>query len=75
MGPRAGLDGKSCLHRDSIPDRPARIQSLYQLSYPAHLYYVKILNIIHVFMCNKILHMLSLNLHQRKKERKKERNK
>jgi len=23
-------------HRDSIPDRPARSQSLYQLSYPVH---------------------------------------
>ena len=30
--------GKSCPHRDSIPDRPARSQSLYRLSYPAHLY-------------------------------------
>ena len=26
--------GKSPLHRDSIPDRLARSQSLYQLSYP-----------------------------------------
>ena len=26
--------GKSRPHRDSIPDRPARIQSLYLLSYP-----------------------------------------
>ena len=31
------MDGKSRLHRDSIPDRPARSQSLYQLSYPAHI--------------------------------------
>ena len=23
-------------HRDSIPDRPVRSQSLYRLSYPAH---------------------------------------
>ena len=29
--------GKSRPHRDSIPDRPARSQSLYRLSYPAHL--------------------------------------
>ena len=29
--------GKSRPHRDSIPDRPVRSQSLYQLSYPAHL--------------------------------------
>ena len=37
MGPRAGLDGrKISSHRDSIPDRPARSQSLYRLSYPAH---------------------------------------
>jgi len=27
---------KSRPHRDSIPYRPARSQSLYQLSYPAH---------------------------------------
>ena len=29
--------GKSRPHRDSIPDRPARSQSLYRLSYPAHV--------------------------------------
>ena len=28
--------GKSLPHRDSIPDRPARSQSLYRLSYPPH---------------------------------------
>ena len=28
--------GKSCPHRDSIPNRPASSQSLYRLSYPAH---------------------------------------
>ena len=28
--------GKSRSHRDSIPDRPARSQSIYRLSYPAH---------------------------------------
>jgi len=28
--------GKSRPHRDSIPERTARSQSLYQLSYPAH---------------------------------------
>ena len=28
--------GKTRPHRDSIPDRPARSQSLYQLSCPAH---------------------------------------
>ena len=30
--------GKSRPHRDSIPDRPGRSQSLYRLSYPAHIY-------------------------------------
>ena len=35
MGPSAGLAaGKSHPHRDSIPDRPACIQSLCRLSYP-----------------------------------------
>jgi len=29
--------GRSRPHRDSIPDRPARSQSPYRLSYPAHL--------------------------------------
>ena len=31
--------GKSRPHRESIPDRPARGQSLYRLSYPAHYIY------------------------------------
>ena len=30
--------GKSRPHRDSIPDLPARSQSLYRLSYPVHRY-------------------------------------
>ena len=29
--------GKSRPHRDSIPDRPARNQSLYRMSYRAHM--------------------------------------
>jgi len=29
--------GKSRPHRDSIPDRPARSQSLHRLSYPTHV--------------------------------------
>ena len=29
--------GKARPHRDSIPDRPARSQSLYRLSYPSHI--------------------------------------
>jgi len=38
LGGPVWTDGKSRPHRDSIPDRPARSQFLYQLSYPAHLY-------------------------------------
>jgi hypothetical protein len=36
VGPRANLDeyGKSRLHRDLIPHRPDRSESLYRLSYP-----------------------------------------
>jgi len=34
----ARTGGKYRPHRDSIPDRPARSQSLYRLSYPAHLH-------------------------------------
>jgi len=30
------MSGKYRPHRDSIPDRSARSQSLYRLSYPAH---------------------------------------
>ena len=38
MGPRAGWTGRnSRLYQDSIPDRPASSQSLYRLSYPAHI--------------------------------------
>jgi len=33
-------DGKFRPHRDSIPDRPARSQSLYRLSYPADIYII-----------------------------------
>ena len=32
----AWMGRKSRRHQDSIPDRPARSQSLYRLSYPAH---------------------------------------
>jgi hypothetical protein len=43
VGPRAGLDrcGKSRPRQDSIPDRPARSQSLYRLRYPAHVLFPK----------------------------------
>jgi len=39
LGGSQGRSGRSenlAPHRDSIPDRPARSQSLYRLSYPAH---------------------------------------
>jgi hypothetical protein len=38
--------GKSHPHQDSIPDLPARSQSLYRLSYPAHPIIIIILIII-----------------------------
>ena len=38
--------GKSRPHRDSIPDRPARSQSLYRVSYPAHkVIFISIINV------------------------------
>ena len=42
VGPRASLDrcGKTRPHRDSIPDRPARSQSVYRLSYLAHVFFL-----------------------------------
>ena len=42
---RCGRAGKSRLHRDSIPDRPVRSQSLYLLSYRAHLFINKRKNV------------------------------
>ena len=44
--------GKSRPHRDSIPDRPARSQSLYRLSYPTHYSYFQV----------KVLYFLSPQL-------------
>ena len=35
-------DGKSRPHRDSIPDRPARSQLLYRMSYPAHMVFIAV---------------------------------
>jgi len=47
--PGPGLaDGKSHSHRDSIPDRPARSQSLCRLSYPNHSWTNKGLNTINM---------------------------
>ena len=49
-------DGKSRTHRDSIPDPPAHSQSLYRLSYPAHIY-------IYIYNSDRILslHLLWTN--------------
>jgi hypothetical protein len=47
VGPRAGLDG--CGNSRS-PDRPARSQSLYRLSYPAHIL-IDYFNIYCTFRC------------------------
>ena len=38
--------GKTRPHRDSIPDCPAHSQSLYRLSYPAHIYIY-----IYIYIC------------------------
>jgi len=45
--------GKSRPHRDLIPDRPARSQSPYRLSYPAH---------IELYVLCRNVHTLSLSL-------------
>ena len=44
VGLRVGLDWyrKSCPHRESIPDRPTRSESLHQLSYPGPYIYIYI---------------------------------
>ena len=42
------MGGKSHLHRDLIPDCPARSQSLYRLSYPAHILYIYIYTHTHI---------------------------
>jgi len=43
-------DGKSRPHRDSFPDRPARSQSVYRLSYRAHVLPSSNSKLLHV--CN-----------------------
>ena len=42
---------KSRPQRDSIPDRPARSQSLYRLSYPAHTAGWVIVNLTNIAYC------------------------
>ena len=57
MGPRASLDkrGKSRPPRwDSIPDRPARSQLLYRLSYRDHKYIYIVIKMCETFVFSKI---------------------
>jgi len=55
--------GKSRPNRDSIPDRPARSQSLYRLSYPVHvlivLYFIK----YSIFPYSNIINLLQVMLY------------
>jgi hypothetical protein len=57
VGPRAGMDGEKS-RRTGIraPDRPARSQSLYRLSYPAKI------EVSLVETVAKVLFMLRLNV-------------
>ena len=53
--PKASLDGcgKPRPHRDSNPDRPARSESLYRLSYTGSIYIIYI-RIIYIYTgCNR----------------------
>ena len=49
--------GKSRPHRDSNPDRPARSQSLYRLSYPAHTNILNNIFIRRTIYCSSISYM------------------
>ena len=63
MGPRASLDrrGKSRPTGIRFPDRPARSQSLYRLSYPTHNF-VRLLVKIQVEEHNKLSNYVYLSL-------------
>ena len=67
VGPRAGLDGRKISpHRHSIPDRPARNQSLYRLSYPAHVcVYIYIYVCVCVCVCMCVCRYLFQHLAQK----------
>jgi hypothetical protein len=56
VGPRADLDmrEKSCLTGIRSPDRPARSQSLYQLSYPANISVLLVFKILFTTLANII---------------------
>jgi len=64
VGSRAGLDGRKILLPTGIqfPDRPARSQSLYRLSYPAHKYIHMYLHIyIHTYMLAHIYYKTKIS--------------
>ena len=76
MGHRTGLNrcGKSPSHRDSFPNRPARSESLYRLSYPDHfdtflyllLYTIQIYSVLEelyrLCACNSLDGFISSNV-------------
>ena len=56
--------GKSRPHQDSIPDRPARSQSLYRLSYPDHTHTHKHTHThthIYIYICLHVEYKLFLS--------------
>ena len=67
---RVWTDGKSRPHWDSIPDRPARSQSLYRLSYRAHKFHFydlknfkfKFSETFLTFLRNKVLAVVPVEL-------------
>ena len=57
--------GKSRPHRDLIPEHPARIQSLYRLSYPEPLWFFKTeqksqANYFNIYVCLQCIAILGL---------------
>ena len=49
--------GKSCPHRNSIPDRPARSQSLHGLSYSTHIKDITRTNCVDGNLFPSLLHL------------------
>ena len=56
------MGGKSRPHRDSIPDRPARSQLLYRLSYPVHTVQHNVRNIFLNIRTKEFAGLLYLSL-------------
>ena len=59
--------GKSRPHRDSIPDRPASSQSLYQLSYLAHIHiiyiYIYLYTHLYIYIVRQKCYQLEIQLY------------